>query len=157
MTAAIKRTQQIVFADVMALCMQAFGASAQWPEQVWRACHGLTSFFATHPKLARFIFENPLEPLPAIPDNAHCLDAFTMFLSATPVSDEVPEHLGLTSQLIAAAVTELIAHQMTCAPPEQLPSLLPRATYLILSPLIGAQDANDFVSGKLKQLAEREP
>ncbi|HEY7891779.1 MAG TPA: TetR/AcrR family transcriptional regulator [Solirubrobacteraceae bacterium] len=151
--AAFRAIHEIVFGDVMALCMRAFAQAAEWPEQVWRSGHVFASYFASHPTLARFTFVDSLTSGPA--SAKHQLDSYmTAFMAFLDPSDRSGAQPAMywTAQLIAAVIFELGYQVLRADRSSQFAAQLPFATYFTLAPFLGYEAANRFVERKLHEL-----
>jgi AcrR family transcriptional regulator len=145
--AAIKRLRQIVSSDLIALCMRAFVAHQQWPEQIWHTGHALLSFLDEHPRLTRFLLSGPLQEPGE--DSDDCLNAFAVFLSpGLERLDDRPS--DLYSQLILASEVELLFSGMRTSKP--LRSRHGWLAFLALAPVMGGDKTTDFLAAQFEQM-----
>lgn len=143
--AAIKRLRQIVCGDLIAVSMRGFVAHQRWEEQIWHAGHALLSFCDEHPKLTRFLLSGPLQERH---DPGDYLEAFDVFLSpGLNALDGRPS--DLYSQLILASQVELLFNAMRACKP--LRSKLGWLAFLALAPVMGSDEATDFIETQLNQ------
>ncbi len=138
--AAVHRLRQVIFGDVIALCMRAFAGEESWPEQVLNVAHALTGFFDEHPRIARFALLGPLHPRPG--ESGDCLEAFTMLIEPGLLELPTPDR-RLTVRLIAAAVFELLYQSVQEGCPCQ--ARVGCLTFLVLAPSLGASQAGQFL------------
>jgi AcrR family transcriptional regulator len=138
--AAVNRLRQIIFGDVIALCMRAFTRAESWPEQVSNVAHALAGFYDSHPRIARFVLLGPLHPGPG--ESGDCLEAFAMFIE--PGLVELPAtDSRLSVRLIAAAVFELLYQSVEEGHPCQ--TRVGWLTFLVLAPSLGATQTIQFL------------
>lgn len=144
--AATKRVRQIISGDLIALCMRAFVAHQQWPQQVWHTGHVVVSFCDEHPKLTRFLLQSPLQgPHDDLED---CLAPFRLFL-APGLQNLHEKSRDLYGQLILATEIELLFSGIQSS--KSLRGELPWLAFLALAPPLGGEAAADLIEAKLKQ------
>jgi AcrR family transcriptional regulator len=115
----------------------AFATVDAWPEQVRRALRALLELVAAEPAFALIAYaEPPLAGRDRLGRDAATAAAFEAFL--TPgfalAPHPVPREVG---PMIGAGIRELIATCVRRGARDEVPALLPAATYLCLVPFLG--------------------
>jgi AcrR family transcriptional regulator len=139
------------FQQLMATCTSAFFSATNWPERIWEGIRAGTHFDATHPVLSQLGYvEAHAVGSPAIQRVEDSHAAFKIFLeegyqlTATPPPRSVLD-------AIAATIFEIGYHHTRKRQVQQLPRLTPLAAYLVLTPFLGREAANDFIDAKLRE------
>jgi AcrR family transcriptional regulator len=143
--------RELIFEALIAACAGAFfTASTAWPLRVWDAQSALIAFAVGQPSFARFGF---LESYALGPESAQRVDeymlAFTMFLEdGERLRSESPAVSRGAREAIACAMMELYAFYVRHEPGEGLYGLLPLVVYVILTPFMGTDAANEFIDAQ---------
>ena len=119
----------------------AFASADDWPEQVRRGLRALLELVAREPTFSLLISVEPsLVGRAAMARHEDQAEAFEVFLAPGFALAEhaVPREIG---RMIAAGVRELITGCLRRGAMQDIPSLLPAATYLCLVPFLGPTEA----------------
>jgi len=152
---AFVETHQLVFQEMMATTAGAFFASTgRWPEQVWQSALASTKFVLDAPSFAHFAFVEPYALGSAVARRTDdAVLAFTALLTRgynqRPEAQKLPQ---ATSDAIVGAIMEAVAYYVRNDRAADLAEQLPLLTYLVIAPFIGADDANEFLDAKAREL-----
>lgn len=141
------------FGRTMAVTAGAFFTAATWPERVWEAGRAFTEFLQSNPGLAHVGFvEHYAMGSDAAQGMEDSFTAFTIFLQeGLPTAPQsTPTANPLALRAIATTIFETCYHTSRRDGSRNMSGLLPHMTFLCLAPIIGAQDANEFIDGRLK-------
>ncbi len=142
------------FQQMMAGCASAFFSGSSWPERIWEGIRAGTHFAATHPVLSHIGYvESHAVGNPAIQRVEDSHAAFKIFLQEGSLHTSAPPSRAALDA-IAATIFEIGYHNVRKRQIQQLPPLTPLATYLVLTPFLGREAANDFVNEKLSEHRE---
>lgn len=151
-TEAATEANEALFQATLSACAGAFFGAGAWPDRVWAGGAALLSFLAAHPREAHlgFVETHAIGPEAArhVYDR---LEAFTLFLEEgyryRPEAEGLPRSI---SEALAAVMFELAFRDLReRGELTQLLRSLPLLTHTILVPFMGAEDATEFVEGKL--------
>jgi AcrR family transcriptional regulator len=148
--AAATEANQRYFQAAMTATAGEFFAVPRWPDRIWGAGAALLQFLALHPVESYLAFVETH----AIGDGAvrltyDRLAAFTLFLEEgygfRPEAQKLPR---IWSEALMATMFELAFRELHARrSAEKLLSILPRLTFIVLAPFMGAPAAADFLSG----------
>lgn len=142
---------ELAFQQMMAVCASAFFSGSSWAERVWEGLHAGTYFNACYPVLSHIGYvEAHAVGSPAIQRVEDSHAAFTIFVQEGYLHTTAPPARSVLD-LIAATIFEMGYHQARRHQIRQFPRLTPHATYLVLTPFLGREPANDFIDQKLRQ------
>ncbi len=156
---AFVATHQMIFEQLMAATAGAFFASAgSWPEQVWNAGAALTSFVAGAPSFANFGFVESYALGPAVARRTDdAILAFTVFLrEGHRYRPQAPALSPTAANAIVCSAIDMVAYYVRRRRAADLFGLQPLTTYMILAPFMGAEEAREFVEGKLLAIGQRD-
>jgi AcrR family transcriptional regulator len=146
------------FGRTMAVTAGAFFTAAAWPDRIWEAGRAFTEFFQSNPALAHVGF---VEPYAVGPDAAQhvtdSINAFTVFLQEglRHAPPPVPVVSGFALEAIATSVFEVAYIESRQEGSRGMSSALPRVAFVCLAPIIGAEQADRFVDGRLSGASEQ--
>ncbi|HST34230.1 MAG TPA: TetR/AcrR family transcriptional regulator [Solirubrobacteraceae bacterium] len=148
---AFMAVHELGFQDLMAVTAGAFFAGTSWPERVWEAGRALTQFLESNPTIAHVGFVEAHAVGPGAVqrvEDSHA--AFTIFLQegfqyAKPSSP--PSRVALEASV--TAIFEIIYGRARASEDLRLSGLVPHVTFLILTPFLGPERANEFIDEKL--------
>lgn len=144
---------ELGFQQMMAVCASAFFSGSSWPERIWEGLRAGTHFDASYPVLAHIGYvEAHAVGSPAIQRVEDSHAAFTIFLQEGYLQASTPPPRSVVDA-IATTIYEIGYHQARTQQIRQLPRMTPHAAYLVLTPFIGREAANDFVDAKLREHA----
>jgi len=143
---ALLAAQTEALQEGMGAAAAAYSPAAPWPERVWKAGEALLSNVARNRDYAHLDFVESYAAGPVAIRRRHQNHmAFAMFIedgyrhtSAAPLSPVAPE-------AIAGAIFGLMRSLVVAGRTDRMLSLLPVATYTILTPFIGPKVAADQV------------
>ena len=148
---AFMAVHEFGFQHVMDVTAAAFFAGESWPERNWEAGRAFTQFLEHNPLVAHVGF---VESYAVGPGAAQRLEdsqsAFTMLLQEGYQyvgEDSRPSRLAL--EAIIATIFETVYQRARAGGRSRLSGLLGHLTFLVLSPFIGAGEANAFIDQKL--------
>jgi AcrR family transcriptional regulator len=151
---AFMAVHEMGFQRVMEVTAGAFFAGSTWPERNWEAGRAFTQFLESNPLIANvgFVEASAVGPgaLQRVEDSQ---GAFTMLLAEG--YQYVGENAGpsrLALEAIIATIFETVYHQARASGPLRLSGLVPHFSFLVLSPFLGAQEANSFIAQKLEAM-----
>lgn len=152
---AFLAVHELAFQQMMAVCASAFFSRSSWPERIWASLHAGTHFDATYPVLSHIGYvESHAVGSPAIQRVEDSHAAFKIFLQDGFMQVERPP-VGAALDAIAKTVFEVGYSQVRAGRAGALPRMVPLCTYLILTPFVGREAANEFVDSQLASLARR--
>jgi AcrR family transcriptional regulator len=130
----------------------AFFSASTWPERIWEGIRASCQFGASYPIVTRIAFvDSHAVGAPAIQQIEDSHAAFAIFLhEGYQHTVHPPPRPAL--QAIAATIFEIGHRQARHNNTQIMPRLVPHATYLALTPFLGATAANDFIDDKLRSL-----
>lgn len=131
----------------MAMAAAEYSLPAPWPERVWRAATAFLHYVAEHPDLARLDFVESYSAGRAVTLRRQQSRAvFALFLE-----DGYRQNAGaadlprICSEAIGAAIFALMRKLVIEEKTGRMLSILPAASYTILAPFLGPQEAADRV------------
>lgn len=142
---------ELAFQQMMAVCASAFFSRDSWPERIWESLRAGTHFNASYPVLAHIGYvEAQAVGSPAIQRVDDSRAAFNIFVQeGNRHTSKSPSPAAFDA--ISATIFEIGYHQVRRRQVEMLPRLTPHATYLVLAPFLGPQQANDFIDAKISE------
>jgi AcrR family transcriptional regulator len=150
---AFLAVHELAFQQMMAVCASAFFSRSTWPERIWASLHAGTHFDATHPVLSHIGYvESHAVGVPAIHRVEDSHAAFKIFLHDGFAQAPCPP-AGSALDAIAKTVFEVGYTQVRAGRAHALPRMVPLCAYLILTPFIGREAANEFVDAELERLS----
>jgi AcrR family transcriptional regulator len=142
---------ELAFQQMMAVCASAFFSGSNWAERVWEGLRAGTYFNACYPVLSHIGYvEAHAVGSPAIQRVEDSHAAFTIFVQEGYLHTTKPPARSVLDA-IAATIFEMGYHQARRRQIRQFPRLTPHASYLVLTPFLGRESANDFIDEKLRQ------
>ncbi len=132
---------------ILERCASAYFAGTEWPERVWRMISELLAMIVDNPAISHLRLVECYAAGPqAIRRAEEITRSFTIFYEEgyryRPQAAALPK---LATQAIAGASFELIQRQVARGELQQLPTLLPRLTYVCIAPFMGAPAAIEFL------------
>ena len=151
---ALEQAAKLFFELSMATMAGAFfTVDGVWHERVWAAGKAFAEFLREAPEFVRLGLIEASAPGPdAARRSDELLLGFTVFIEpgAAPGEDVV----RVAPRAILAGLTETALQLLVEERVDELPGLLPLATYLTVAPFIGVGDANRFVERQLAALRQ---
>jgi len=152
---AFMAVHELGFQRVMEVTAGAFFAGSTWPERNWEAGRAFTQFLERNPTVAHVGF---VEAYAVGPGAAQRLEdshaAFAMLLQEgyqyVAVQARPPR---VVLEAIITTIFEIVYDRTRGGANPRLSALLAHLTFLVLSPFLGASQANAFIEEKLKALA----
>jgi AcrR family transcriptional regulator len=148
---AFMTLHEIGLQQVLNVTSRAFFSGATWPERIWQAAAALTQHLASNPLIAHVGFVEAHAVGPGASQRINdSYTAFAIFLQEgylnvkgghPPTSTEV--------EAIVTAVFEIVYLQARASAASKLAGLAGHVAFLCLAPFLGAEQANDFIDGKL--------
>jgi AcrR family transcriptional regulator len=133
-------------------CREAFERAGEWPEAIWAALQAYTDWMAANPTFARLGLVEILAMGPAGQAlQRSLLDAFAIFLGpgygrTTPGTPAA----GSVDETIAYEVFRQLHRHVVRESPETLPTIVPDLARVVLTPFLGAEQADAFVAGQVR-------
>jgi AcrR family transcriptional regulator len=126
--------------QMLAVAMPAARRTAGWPHTIRAAFGGSLAFCASEPQLARLavVEINAAGPV-AFEQRDRRLEAFLGLME--PGFEAAPNVKPAMAEVILGAVWRLVYRKIVEGSPEDLPQVAPVATYMLLSPFIGSEEA----------------
>jgi AcrR family transcriptional regulator len=148
---AFLAVHELGFQQLMAVCASAFFSGSSWPERIWEGLRAGTHFDATYPVLSHIGYvEAHAVGSPAIQRVEDSHAALRIFVQEGYLCTSTPPPRSVLDA-IAATIFEIGYHHARALQFEQLPRLTPLAAYLVLTPFLGREAANEFIDGKLRE------
>ena len=146
---AFLAAQQHTARETMSVCAHAFFSAKSWPEGMYEGVRALTIMSAREPALTHLRLVEPYAVGPeAIRHQDDLVASFALFVEGgyyiSPETRELPQ---LFSKAIAAAVTEVIRHEVALKRSTDLPRHTPQLAYITIAPFTGAEKAAELVEG----------
>jgi hypothetical protein len=142
---------EIGLQQVLNVTAGAFFSGASWPERIWEAAAALTQFLESNPLIAHVGFVEAHAVGPGASqriNDSHV--AFAIFLQEGYLNvTDGPPPTSTAVEAIVTAVFEVVYQQARDSAAPRLAGLAGHVAFLCLAPFLGAQEANDFVDGKL--------
>jgi AcrR family transcriptional regulator len=134
---------------------EACADARDWAEAVHLGARALMEYLAGNPALARVAFVEILMLGPAgVKYSMALIDELSSLLAdCMPSAERFDE---LVARAVAGAVWEIVRHCVTRDETQDLPKLADHIDYLVLSPVIGADDAIEVILQTTNREAERE-
>ena len=148
---ALEQAAKLFFERLVATTAGAFFAvSASWSERVWRAGAAVAEFIAAAPTFARLALIDAYAPDAAAARHAdELLLDIAVFIERCAAASPDGSVPPLAVRAILASLTEMVLRLLASDRVDELPGMLPLATYVTVVPFIGARPGNDFVQEKL--------
>ena len=125
--------------EALASILRATRPASDWPGAVRLGIDGLLRHLAAHPELGRIMFvEIDGAEATTIDRRTKLIGRFTDLIAEHVPSTQQPR---LVAEAITGAVWEIIHHQVVRDSHLQLPRLSEHVSYMVLTPLIGADEA----------------
>ena len=140
---ALQQAAKLFFERLVATTAGAFFAvSASWSERVWRAGAAVAEFIVAAPTFARLALIDAYAPDAAAARHADELlfDIAVFIERCAAVSPDGPVP-PLAVRAILASLTEIVLRLLATDRVDELPGMLPLATYVTVVPFIGARRA----------------
>jgi len=154
---AFLAVHELAIHQIMAVGARAFFSVVSWPERIWQGILAASQFQATYPTISHmgYVEAHAVGP-PAIQRIEDSHRAFAIFLQEGNQHTSDPPSVTVTEAIIAA-IFEIGYHQTRGGHAGALTSNAYHATYLALAPYLGPRAANEFVDGKLREVASLSP
>lgn len=148
--------EALMLAAVDAAAMQAVAAmlpayrrNESAPEGVRAAFSALFAMLAPRPNLAHLLLSGVREGgAPALARRAEVLRQIEPLLSGGVPPHQRPVSIRVASEALLNAVLEVAARRLAASGPGTLPGLVPICSYMILAPILGAEQATAAAAGK---------
>lgn len=136
--------------EAMAAAAAAYSPAAPWPRRVWNMVHAFLAYLAERPHYARLDFvESYAAGSEAVRNRQQNHMVFALFLEdgyrQYPAAPRLP---SACTEAIAGGVLGLIRTLIVEEKSERMLSLLPAASYTILAPFIGPEEAAEQVQAR---------
>lgn len=126
--------------QMLAVAMPAARRTDGWPHTIRAAFGGALAFCASEPELARLaVVEINAAGSAAFEQRDRRLEAFLTLME--PGFAAAPGVKPAMAEVILGAVWRLVYRKLVEGSPEDLPQVAPVATYMLLSPFIGSEEA----------------
>jgi AcrR family transcriptional regulator len=134
-------------ARMLGVALAPYRRARDWPDAVRAAFEAMFAFFAAEPAFARLaIVEVFAAGEQALAQREQMLGALEVFLA--PGFELVPGLDPIVAEAIGGATNALVYARIRAGGVERLGELAPMATYLTLSPFIGAEEAAAVARGR---------
>ncbi len=155
---AFSAIHELGFQYLMAAMAGAYFAGGSWPERIWEALRAATQSVDEAPTFAHVAFVEAYAVGPhAIQRVEDSRIAFTIFLqegySEQPEGQVPPPRVAL--EAIVTAIFEIIYLQTRASPKPATARLLGHIVHICLTPFIGGEAANEFLSSRAAAPASR--
>lgn len=132
--------------QMLGVAMPAARRTTGWPHTIRAALEGALAFFASEPHLARLaVVEINAAGPPALEQRDRRFEAFLALME--PGFDAAPSVKPAMAEVILGAVWTLVYRRIVAGDPQNLPSVAPAATYLLLTPFLGPAEALRVANG----------
>lgn len=137
--------------QVMDATATAFFTGASWPERIWEAGKAFTGLLQSNPMFAHVGFVEAYAVGPAAVqriEDSHV--TFTIFLQEGYQQlprRAPPSRLGL--EAIITSIFEIVYREARAGRDPRLTGMLAHMAFLALAPFLGAEEANQFIDGRL--------
>lgn len=132
--------------QMLGVVMPAARRAPDWPNGIRAAIGAMFSFYAAEPDLARLAAVETYAAGPAaLEQRDRRIELVQTLLK--PGLDAVPEMKPIVAEAALGAVWSLLSYQIVNAGPQSLPQFAPLASYMLLVPFIGADEAVKVASG----------
>ena len=132
--------------QMLGVAMPAARRASDWPNAIRAAVGGLCAFYASEPELARLAVVEIYAAGPvALTQRERRFEAFLALLE--PALEASPSIHPVVADVVLGAVWTLGYEQITTGGPEGLPGVAPLASYMILSPFLGSEEAARISNG----------
>ena len=144
---------------ILERCASAYFRAGSWPERVWSMHEELLEMISENPAISHLRLVECYAAGPAAIRRAEEITrSFTIFYeegySYRPEARALPR---ISTQAIAGASFELIQRLAARGEMAQMPSLLPRLTYVCIAPFMGAPAAIEFLRHRIANGASSDP
>jgi hypothetical protein len=131
---------------VMGFCQEVYRNSPSWPDAVWDGLHAYGEWVMNEPAFARTGIVELMSVGPSAHELAQSLmDVFSIFLQ--PGYDLLdPAAAGSLDQPVTQSFFERLYIQIVEHSPESIPTIIPELVRMILTPFMGPQATERFVS-----------
>lgn len=132
----------------MAHCQEAFQMASTWPEAIWAACEAYTDWMANEPDFARLALVEILAVGPAGRELlGSLLDAFALFLEpGYRLAPRDTPSARIVDESVMDTIFGLLHQHVAEHSPETLPTIVPEMVLAILTPFLGNERAEAFVT-----------
>jgi AcrR family transcriptional regulator len=132
--------------QMLGVAMPAARRASDWPNAIRGALGGLCAFYASEPDLARLAtVEVYAAGSVALEQRDRRFEAFLALIE--PGFAVAPGVKRMVADFVLGAVWTLVHLQVVTGGPEDLPRAAPMASYMMLAPFIGAQEAVEVSNG----------
>ncbi len=140
---------------IMGFCQAIYKRSASWPDAIWDGMHAYAEWIHNEPAFARTGIVELLSVGPSAHELTQSLmDAFSIFLQ--PGYDLLDRSAaGSLDQPVTQRFFELLYLQIVQHGPESVPAILPELVRTILTPFMGPQATEEFISRRAAGQATR--
>jgi AcrR family transcriptional regulator len=133
-------------AQMLGVAMPAARRAPDWSNAIRAAVGGLCAFYASEPDLARLATVEIYAAGPiALEHRDRRFEAFLALIE--PGFAAAPGMKRIVADLVLGAVWTLVYRQIVTDGPEGLPQVAPVASYMILTPFVGAEEAVEVSNG----------
>jgi AcrR family transcriptional regulator len=142
-------TYEVGHAKGLAIVERAYFAESDWRLGVRAGIAALFEFLAGEPAFAHIALIDAMIATPLTAERSN-VGVTSLAQMLVPARDEAPGQSArppVTIQAIAGGIYELCLHHALQGHIEELPQMLPSATYVALAPFIGSEDAARVAAG----------
>lgn len=133
-------------AQMLGVAMPAARRAPDWPNAIRAAVGGLCAFYASEPDLARLATVEVYAAGPvALEHRDRRFEAFHALVE--PGFTVAPDTKEIAADLVLGVVWTLVYRQIVGGGPEGLPQVAPVASYMMLAPFLGAEEAVEVSNG----------
>jgi AcrR family transcriptional regulator len=144
--AALFAALDSIGSQMLAAVMPAARRAPDWPNGVRAAVGALCAFCAAEPDLARLVTVEIYAAGPAALEQRERSVARMRSL-LEPRLDGVPKMKPIFIDAVIGAVWALLYAQIVNAGPKSLPQIAPLASYMVMAPFLGPEEAAKFANG----------
>lgn len=156
---AFMAVHEIGVQHVMSATAGAFFTGSSWPERIWEGGRAFAGFLERNPMIAHVGFVEAYAVGPAAVqrvEDSHV--TFTIFLQEgyqRKPRPKPPTRLAL--EAIITSIFEIVYREARRSEDPRPTDMLGHMAFLALAPFLGAEDANEFINGRLERSARLSP
>jgi AcrR family transcriptional regulator len=156
---AFMAVHEIGVQHVMSATAGAFFTGSSWPERIWAGGRAFAGFLERNPMIAHVGFVEAYAVGPAAVqrvEDSHV--TFTIFLQEgyqQQARPEPPSRLAL--EAIITSIFEIVYREARRSEDPRPTDMLGQMAFLALAPFLGAEQANEFINGRLERSARHGP
>jgi AcrR family transcriptional regulator len=149
---AFMAVHEVGVQHVMTATAGAFFTGASWPERIWEGGRAFTGFLERNPMIAHVGFVEAYAVGPGAVqrvEDSHI--TFTIFLQEGYQQNPRPTALSrLALEAIITSIFEIVYREARRSEEPRPTEMLGHMAFLALAPFLGAENANEFIGGRLE-------